>query len=235
MKIFALGDLHLSGEPPQKPMTIFGEQWNNHWNKIKSSWLERISADDTIIICGDISWAMHLETALQDLNRLESLPGRKILLRGNHDYWWTTLKKMTTLTNGKFEFLQNNFIEVDGLAICGTRGWNLPEHEYFTAEDEAIYKRECLRLANSLQQAEAAGFKQKIVALHYPPFYTGLEASGFGALCEKHQVQTCVFGHIHGNDAHNIFQGMKNNIQYKLVAADGVNFAPQEIWSDTDK
>lgn len=229
MKLYAIGDLHLSGNPPTKPMTIFGEHWNDHWHRIKASWLSLVSAEDTVILCGDISWAMHLDDALADLNEIADLPGKKIILRGNHDYWWSTVKKMSNATNENFLFLQNNFFAVGSTAICGTRGWNLPGNEFFTSEDETIYKRECLRLETSLQLASAAGFSDIVVALHYPPLYLGIEESGFSELCEKYQVKTCIFGHVHGEDAKNAFQGLKAGTNYQIVAADAVDFSLQEI------
>ena len=123
MHIYAIGDLHLSGEPPSKPMEIFGEHWAGHKEKIKNNWLQTVTAEDTVIICGDISWALQLEEAKSDLQWLAQLPGEKILLRGNHDYWWTSLKKMQQFTENKFQFLQNNCIMVGNNAICGTRGF----------------------------------------------------------------------------------------------------------------
>ena len=229
VKLYAIGDLHLSGNPPAKPMTIFGEHWHERWHKIKESWLASVQDDDAVVLCGDTSWAMSLDNALPDLYEIADLPGKKIILRGNHDYWWNTVKKMTTVTDGRFFFLQNNFFAVGETAVCGTRGWNLPGSESFSVEDEAIYKRECLRLETSLQLATAAGFSDLVVALHYPPLYVSGETSGFADLCSKYKVRTCVFGHVHGEDAKNTFQGMEGATRYKLVAADGVDFKLQEI------
>lgn len=110
MSLFAIGDFHLSGEPPAKPMEVFSPNWENHFEKIRRNWLTKITETDTVIICGDTSWSMSLEAAMQDLNRIAALPGQKIILRGNHDYWWTSLKKMQQATEGKFMFLQNNFL-----------------------------------------------------------------------------------------------------------------------------
>ena len=229
MKLYAIGDLHLSGNPPTKPMMIFGEHWTDHWDKIKESWLSSVSDEDTVILCGDTSWAMRLDDAMFDLYEIGSLPGRKIILRGNHDYWWSTVKKMSNATSEDLFFLQNNFFAAGKTAICGTRGWNLPGSEHFTPEDDSIYKRECLRLEASLQLAVAAGFTDIVVALHYPPLYIGVENSCFSDLCEKYRVRTCVFGHVHGADTKNAFQGLKETTNYKLVSADGVDFKLQEI------
>jgi len=229
VKLYAIGDLHLSGTPPAKPMTIFGEHWSDHWYKIKNSWLRTVKPEDAVILCGDISWAMHLDDAMTDLNEIADLPGQKIILRGNHDYWWSTVKKMSNATSENFFFLQNNFFAFGKTAVCGTRGWNLPGNDFFTPEDDAIYKRECLRFETSLQLASAAGFTDIVAALHYPPLYSGIEHSCFSELCEKYKVRTCVFGHVHGEDAKNAFQGLKAATNYLLVAADSVDFNLQKI------
>ena len=141
MSLFAIGDFHLSGEPPAKPMEVFSPNWENHFEKIRRNWLTKITETDTVIICGDTSWAMSLEAAMQDLNRIAALPGQKIILRGNHDYWWTSLKKMQQATEGKFMFLQNNFFACGDVAVCGSRGWILPSSEAFTDDDRHIYLR----------------------------------------------------------------------------------------------
>ena len=229
MKLYAIGDLHLSGTPPTKPMTVFGRHWDEHWPKIRESWQAAVTADDTVIICGDTSWAMQLETAVADLDELAALPGNKILLRGNHDYWWSTIKKMREATGGAFHFLQNNFHAAGDVAICGTRGWNLPGSPSFRQEDEAIYKRECLRFRASLELARAAGYKKIVAALHYPPLYCASDSSCFSELCREYGVKSCVFGHIHGEDVQNAFSGFKDGTDYRLVSADGVAFALQEI------
>lgn len=154
MSLFAIGDFHLSGEPPAKPMEVFSPNWENHFEKIRHNWLTKITETDTVIICGDTSWAMSLEAAMQDLNRIAALPGQKIILRGNHDYWWTSLKKMQQATEGKFMFLQNNFFACGDIAVCGSRGWILPSSEAFTDDDRHIYLREGIRLENSLAAAK---------------------------------------------------------------------------------
>ncbi|HIU64380.1 MAG TPA: metallophosphoesterase [Candidatus Avacidaminococcus intestinavium] len=229
MSIYAIGDLHLSGEPPSKPMTIFGEHWQNHWSQIKNSWLQQVRQEDTVIICGDISWALTLQEALVDLNAIAALPGHKILLRGNHDYWWSTIKKMTTATHNDFSFLHNNYFRASKYAICGTRGWNMPGSEAYTSQDETILQRECLRLENSLQKATADGYQEIIVALHYPPLYKDMATSAFEKIITRYKAKQVIFGHIHGNDCQYVFQGVHNNTNYQLVSADCVNFALQKI------
>lgn len=229
MKIYAIGDLHLSGNPPSKPMEIFGEHWQCHAAKVAANWQQLVTGDDTVIICGDTSWAMDLQSALTDLNWIARLPGRKIILRGNHDYWWTSLKKMQQATESKFSFLQNNFYTCGDTAICGSRGWLLPSSENFTDDDAAIYRREGLRLEASLAAAKQAGYNDIIVALHYPPLYDAGNESIFAELLENYRVRHCVFGHIHGSDAGLFFEGQRNNINYKLVSCDTQNFLPQQI------
>lgn len=230
MNIYAIGDLHLSGEPPAKPMEIFGEQWQGHKDKVAANWRRLITAEDTVIICGDTSWAMDLTDALTDLNWIAALPGRKVLLRGNHDYWWASLKKMQTATAGDFEFLQNNFYSCGDTAICGSRGWLLPSSPVFTDTDATIYRREGLRLEASLAAAQKAGYSKIIAALHYPPLPAAADSESiFSELLEKYNVRHCVFGHIHGKDTGSVFEGSRNGITYKLVSCDTQNFLPQLV------
>ena len=232
MSIFAIGDLHFSGVPETKPMSKFGENWDNHRQIIAGNWQNNISADDTVILCGDTSWSLDLVDAVErDLAFISSLPGQKIILKGNHDYWWTSVKKMQEAVENKFIFLHNSFVAVNDWAICGTRGWNLPTMQNFSEHDAAMYNREGMRLEHSLAQAKAAGFTKIIVALHYPPLYKVEETSVFTELCQKYQVDQCIYGHIHGGAAHalNIFQGEKAGTHYKLVACDFLNFDPLKI------
>lgn len=229
MHIYAIGDLHLSGEPPAKPMEIFGEHWRGHKEKIKQHWLEAVTPEDTVIVCGDISWAMSLEGAAQDLDWLAQLPGRKLLLRGNHDYWWTSLAKMQKRFGEHFEFLQNGCIMVGDIAICGTRGWILPSAENFTPEDEKIYKREAIRLELSLQAAAKEQPTSIITAFHYPPLFAPTEETVFTELLEKYNVQHCVYGHIHGENHVITFEGERDGINYKLVSCDTQGFQLYKI------
>lgn len=225
MAIFAIGDLHFSGIPPTKPMHIFGANWENHREKILNSWQESVQPNDTVILCGDISWAMNLQTAMEnDLRSIIALPGKKVILKGNHDYWWTSLKKMEKVTENNLSFLQNNFFTDNSTAICGTRGWNLPFGDDFLAEDQLILTRECGRLETSLKLAQAQGYKDFIVGMHYPPLYKNIVESVFTEIMEKYNVKQCIFGHVHGEDATSVFQGEKNGITYKLVAADYTKF-----------
>lgn len=229
MHIYAIGDLHLSGEPPQKPMEIFGAHWQGHKEKIKNNWLTTVRPQDTVIVCGDISWAMGLQNAAPDLAWLAQLPGRKLLLRGNHDYWWASLAKMRQQYGSNFEFLQNNCLLAGSTAICGTRGWVLPSSESFTAEDEKIYKREAIRLELALQQAAAQKPERIVAAFHYPPLFAPEERTLFTGLLEKYGVQHCVYAHIHGENHVQPFEGERQGVHYKLVSCDTQSFALTQI------
>ncbi len=229
MHIYAIGDLHLSGEPAQKPMEIFGEHWNNYKEKLRTNWLATVVEEDTVIICGDISWAIQLEEAAEDLAWIANLHGKKILLRGNHDYWWASLKKMQAVWGEKFLFLQNGCIMVGDTAICGTRGWLLPSAENFNAEDEKIYKREGIRLELSLEAAKAQNAARIITALHYPPLFAPMEQTVFTELMEKYHVTDCVYGHIHGENHIAVFEQAREGVQYKLVSCDTQEFELYKI------
>ncbi|MGM9520151.1 MAG: metallophosphoesterase [Phascolarctobacterium sp.] len=229
MNIYAIGDLHLSGEPPAKPMEIFGEHWLGHKEKIKNNWLATVADEDVVIICGDISWAMGVKNAAEDLAWLAQLPGRKLLLRGNHDYWWSSLAKMQQLYGEHFEFIQNDCTMVENIAICGTRGWVLPSAENFTAGDEKIYKREALRLELSLEAACKHNPAAIIVAMHYPPLFAADEHTLFTDLMEKYHVNHCVYGHIHGENHVLTFESEREGVNYKLVSCDTQGFALTRI------
>ncbi|WP_371368675.1 hypothetical protein SRRS_21590 [Sporomusa rhizae] len=229
MKIFAIADTHLSGQPPAKPMSIFGSHWDGHWEKIKKSWQERVSEQDVVLIAGDISWAMKLSDALVDLNAITDLPGRKIVIRGNHDYWWQTLNKMNKAIEGKVEFLNNNFAVVGDWAICGSRGWTCPEDPLFKASDRPIFDRELLRVEASLLAAQTAGFSNKILMLHFPPFYNPYTETGFTGLIAKYNVVICVYGHLHGESIKNAATGIINGAAYHLVSCDALGFELKQI------
>lgn len=230
MKIFAIADTHLSGQPPAKPMSIFGSHWEGHWEKIKASWLEQVTSEDVVLLAGDISWAMKLPDALADLQAIAELPGRKLVIRGNHDYWWDTLSKMTKATAGKFEFLNNNFAVAGKWAICGSRGWICPEDPLFKAKDQAIFVRERLRVETSLQAARSAGFTRIILMLHFPAFYNHQTTTGFADLLQQYQVATCIYGHLHSDAAIKAAAtGLINGTQYHLVSCDALQFTVQQI------
>lgn len=227
MAIYAMGDLHFSGEPPTKPMEVFGAQWLGHREKVITYWKETVKDGDTVLLVGDTSWSMDLEDAVaKDLGPLAALPGDLVILKGNHDYWWNSLKKLQAALPPKVHFLHNTFYQTGDVALCGTRGWNLPSMPGFGEHDQLVYARECQRLERSLAGAREAGAKHLIAALHYPPLYNPEEVTGFTELCKKYQVEQCIYGHVHGDAAHflNLFQGERDGTRYRLVAADYVDF-----------
>ncbi len=226
MAIYALGDLHLSyGQ--YKPMDIFGPEWEDHSEKIKKNWDLLVAEKDLVIIPGDISWAMYLEKALPDLAWLAALKGTKLLIRGNHDYWWSSIGKVRSMLPPSLHALQNDHFTWEDWTICGTRGWLCPGEEGFdNEEDQKIYLREVHRLQLSLESARRQSLTDIIVALHFPPFNRQGQPSAFTEILELYQVSICVFGHIHDGGRELIFQGERNNVQYRFVAADGVNFSP---------
>ncbi|PAB60644.1 metallophosphoesterase [Anaeromicrobium sediminis] len=225
MSLYAIGDLHLSFST-EKPMDIFGKNWIDHHIKIEESWRSKITNEDTVLIPGDISWAMSLEDAKIDLEWIDKLPGKKILLRGNHDYWWTSLKKM----NGLFEsmvFVQNNHVEYEDYAICGTRGWLCPNDNKFTDHDQKIYDRELHRLKLSLDSTK----RDKIIVMtHYPPTNDKLQDSGFTKIYEEYNVEKVIYGHLHGRHSYNTgLKGNYNNVEYVLTSCDYLDFNPVKI------
>ena len=229
MAIFALGDLHLSNHR-HKPMDIFGEKWENHPRKISSAWNRIVNASDLVIVAGDISWAMHLEEAAPDLAWLAALPGQKLILRGNHDYWWKAISKVRQALPAGMHALQNDSYTWNGWSICGTRGWLCPGEEGFDpVEDGKIYRREAGRLKLSLQSAIRDGCRQIVTALHFPPFNRYQEPSLFTEMMEQAGVAKCVFGHIHGPGWENVFSGTLRGIEYYFVAADAAGFSPVRI------
>jgi hypothetical protein len=232
MALFAIGDLHLSFSS-NKPMDVFGQNWSDYENKIKASWLEQIDVSDTVLIPGDISWAMRLEDAKVDLQWIHELPGRKIMLRGNHDYWWTSLKKLQVLYD-EMDFLQNNYFTYSSngetYAICGTRGWLCPNPNKFEENDLKIYKREMLRLRLSLDRAAEDGHTKFIVMTHYPPTNDMKAYSGFQEIYEAYGVKKVVYGHLHSEYAFTLgLQGVHNGVEYQLVSSDYLDFQPVKI------
>ena len=228
MALFAIADLHLS-RARDKKMDIFGENWKEHDVKIEQNWRSLVSADDTVILGGDISWAMRIDEARVDLEFIDQLPGNKIIHSGNHDYWWDSTSKL----NGMFEsisFLKNNFFAYKDYAICGSRGWICPNDSHFTQHDEKIYKREVLRCATSFDKAAKSGYNKFIFTLHFPPTNDKKEKSEFQKIAEKHRAHTVLYGHLHGEKSFNAsIIGECSGVCYKLVSADYIDFMPIKI------
>lgn len=229
MSIFAIADLHLSGSPPTKPMDRFSPAWANHWEKVQAIWQDSVRPTDTVLIAGDTSWALKWQDAVQDLTSVSELPGRKVIVRGNHDYWWGTVSKMNRELPGAFFFLHNNYFLAEEWAICGSRGWITADDPLFRPEDDPIYRREVDRVRISLAAAYKDGHRRMILMLHYPPVYHLENTNGFTDLIREYSIELCVFGHIHGDGAHMAPQGSLKGAACHLVACDALNFAIKKI------
>lgn len=224
MALYAIGDLHLCLGAP-KPMDVFGGAWVGYMDKLKQG-MSVIGPDDTTVLLGDLSWALDLDTAKEDFAWINEIPGKKIILKGNHDYWWSTASKFYKFCeiNGFTNqwILNNNHYLYDGWAICGTRGWFF-EEEKSGEHDEKVFKRELIRLEASLKAAEDL---PKLVFLHYPPLYKGYECSEILALLKRYQVRRCFYGHLHGASHGLAMEGVWDGVDYKLVSADRLEFKP---------
>ena len=236
MSIYVIGDLHLSFKNP-KPMNIFGDNWDNHEEKIKQDWLSKVKEEDTVVLAGDFSWAMKIEDALDDFQYINELPGKKILLKGNHDYWWTTVTSMRKFLSehnlNNIDFLYNNSFEVENKILCGTRGWSLLEED--SVEDKKIISREIGRLKLSIQDGiKRFGNEKEIIAfLHYPPIsQTNIlknEPSPFIDILRQNKIKKCFYGHLHGSSIKDAVNGNIDEIELRLISADGVDFKLQKI------
>ena len=227
MSLYVIGDLHLS-LGCNKPMDVFGGRWENYVEKIKEGF-SPLADDDVTVICGDISWGMDLKSAGADFRFIHDLPGRKIILKGNHDYWWSTASKAYSFfaENGmdSIDILHNNCWFYDDFALCGTRGW-FYEEEKGGDHDKKIMARELMRLETSLA---AAGEKKKLVFLHYPPKYGAYECTEILDLLEKYGVKQCFYGHLHSAGCAAAFEGRHRGTQFFLISADHIHFKPQKI------
>ena len=227
MALYAIGDLHLC-LGAAKPMDVFGGAWVGYMDKLREG-LSVIGPDDTTVLLGDLSWSLNLENAGADFAWINEIPGRKIILKGNHDYWWSTASKFYGFCkDNDFEnqwILNNNFYEYNGWAICGTRGWFF-EEERSGEHDEKVFKRELLRLEASLR---AAGDLPKLVFLHYPPKYKGYDCPEIIELMKRFGVTRCFYGHLHGPSHGLAMEGPWDGVDYKLVSADYLNFKPSLV------
>ena len=228
MALYAIGDLHLClGN--EKPMDVFGGAWVGYMEKLKAG-MSVIQPDDTVVLLGDLSWALGLEEAAADFAWIDKIPGRKIILKGNHDYWWSTATKFYKFCeeHGFSDqlVLNNCHYEYDGWAVCGTRGWFFEEEKSGT-HDEKVFKRELLRLETSLK---SAGDLPKMVFLHYPPRYKGYTCDEIIDLLKKYEVRRCFYGHLHGATHNMAVEGLWDGIEYRLVSADHLNFKPFPVF-----
>ncbi len=220
MAVFAIADLHLPARV--KPMDVFGEHWKNHFERIQADWRARVAASDVVLLPGDLSWAMKLEEALEDLHSIAALPGTKLLLRGNHDYWWSSIGRVRrALPEGTYA-LQNDSILLNGRLYAGSRGWIIPTEES-DPDDVRIYNRERMRLEMSLKNARAKDADAPItVMLHYPPLTE--DQPGFSDILEAYGVEDCVYGHLHGASIYGAVRGERRGVRYHQVSCDGLDF-----------
>lgn len=224
MSLFAIGDLHLS-LGTDKPMDIF-EGWDGYVDKIEKSWRFLVDENDTVVIPGDISWAMKLPDFLEDARFLESLPGKKLLIKGNHDYWWSTAKKMGEFfeQNGlrSISVIHNNAQPVGNVAVCGTRGWFFDQSDF---ADAKIFARELGRLETSLKAGQETGL-EPVAFLHFPPVYGDFECVEVIDLLIKYGVRRCYYGHLHGRASQKAFNGEYKGVKFRLVSCDFLHFSP---------
>ena len=229
MRLFAIADLHLAMDPSidDKAMDMFGGPWVDHVSRLRTFWLRLVEEEDVVLIPGDISWALKMEEAKADFEFLKSLPGKKIIMKGNHDLWWASRKKMEAAFPEVF-FLQNNIYEAENFVIAGSRGWICPGNSEFSEADEKVYKRELIRLEMSLKAAsEAANGRVIIAATHYPPMNERFEDNEITALYRKYGVSKVLYGHLHGAGGFSRgFEGTRDGIEYRLVSLDRLEAAP---------
>ncbi len=227
MALYAIGDLHLCLGAP-KPMDVFGGAWVGYMEKLRQG-MSVIGPEDTTVLMGDLSWALDLPSAQADFAWIQQIPGRKILLKGNHDYWWSTAAKFEKFCKenefDRMELLNNNCYFYEDYAICGTRGWFFEEEKSGT-HDEKAFRRELIRLEASLK---AAGDKEKLVFLHYPPRYKGYTCQEILDLLEKYGVRQCFYGHLHGASHKLAMEGLWDGVYYRLLSADYLNFRPYMV------
>ena len=226
MALYAIGDTHLS-LASDKPMDVFGGGWEGYVDKLREGFAQ-VEDGDTVVLCGDLSWAMGLEEGREDFAFLDSLPGRKLMLKGNHDYWWNTAAKMERFFEEKgfttLRILHNNCLWYADTALCGTRGWFYEEEK--PGQSQKVFNRELMRLETSLK---AAGEAEKLCFLHYPPFYTGYRCEPILELLERYQVRACYYGHLHAASHRLALQGRHGRVEYHMISADYLKFRPEKI------
>ena len=235
MAIYAMSDLHLALSA-DKPMDIFGGRWNDYMERIKHNWSSLVTDEDTVLIGGDVSWAMYLAQCKDDFEFLELLPGKKIISKGHHDYWWESITKLNKYISdmgfGSVSFLHNNSYIVENCGICGARGWIVPGSDAFKSDDVKFYERELGRLALSAQSLDKFGdaAEYRIAMLHYPPVNKDGEVDpGFGEILKKHNIDICLYGHLHSQACMGAFNGVADGVEYRLVSSDYMNFVPYKL------
>ncbi len=231
MKVYAISDLHLSINNP-KPMDIFGENWDNYVDVIVKNWKRKIKDDDVVIIAGDISWAMNLQEVESDIDYIANLPGKKIIIKGNHDYWWHSLTALRGILPSGFYAIQNDAIRIGNVVFCGSRGWTAPEDNKFkTPEDEKLYKREVIRMELSLNAAKTIMQEgdSLVVITHYPPYNSRFQSNPMTDLFKRYNVNVVVYGHLHNAAHKQKMKYSKNKIKYFLTSCDHLGHNPVRI------
>ena len=233
MRLFAIGDLHLPGGQ-EKPMDVFGEHWEGHFERIAAHWRTCVTEEDVVLIPGDTSWAMQLKDAVPDLQSIGALPGRKVLIKGNHDYWWEGIGQVRRALPEGMMAIQHDAVDLGDLVVTGTRGWAWPTEEApLSPEDERVFNRELIRLEIALQSAvKIAQERPILLMLHYPPLYQTDRDTPFTRLIEKYPVHTVVYGHLHGAGLRAGFTGMWHGIRYILTSCDSLDFSLAEVKID---
>lgn len=232
MRVFAIADLHLSINNP-KPMDIFGGAWDNYLEILTKNWKSLISQDDLVLIAGDISWAMTLQEALPDLEYIDALPGKKAIIRGNHDYWWKSISALRRALPPSISAIQNDCVKFGNFLICGTRGWTVPENNQLSSEqDRKIYLREIERLKLTLNAAAKARAQDDkiLLMMHFPPFNSFKTHSDFTRLISQYDVDCVVYGHLHGKGGNASKKVVLDGIPYYLTSCDKLNNKPLRIY-----
>lgn len=236
ISVFAIGDLHLAGAI-DKPMDIFGKHWEDHWARIQKDWEEKVSDQDIVLIPGDISWAMKLSDAKIDLDNIAELPGKKILIKGNHDYWWSSVSKVRSILSPSVSVVQNDSVMESGFIFCGTRGWINPGMKDFSQQDAKVYNREVQRLKLSLDSAVSSQQAREgvedgsilIAMLHYPPFDEKGQPTEIVNTLTQYKPAHVVYGHLHGEGSRIAFEGEYEGTEYHLVSCDYLDFKLKRI------
>ena len=237
MSIFALADLHLALSNPEKSMDVFGSRWEGYIDRVRDNWINTVTDADTVLIPGDISWATYVDKAEEDFRFISELPGQKLLSRGNHDFWWTTMRKMEEYFAEKgftnLQFVRTNVIEADGCLISGTRGWMIESRDSLEGSDNRkIYERERLRIqmcVDKLNEVDPDHSRKHILMIHYPPITAKLEFTDFAQLIADGGVDICVYGHLHGKAHKKAFEGDFGGAKFICSSADYVEFCPVKI------
>lgn len=233
MAIFAISDLHLS-KAVDKPMDVFRGGWENYMDKIEENWHKTVAKEDWVLLCGDLSWATYLKEAAADFRFLSMLPGNKILSKGNHDYWWTTLSKMDKFLEDEgfnnIFFLHNNSFICESIGICGARGWTIPGGMGFTEHDKKIFNRELGRLELSLKDLAGKDYSEIMVMLHYPPFCQGRGSREVLDIFKNYGVKRCIYGHLHGQALEDAIEGQVEGIEFLCTSSDKLGFKPVKLY-----